>query len=152
MFNRLRLGNLYILDPLPLFPSSYIPIFTDASGVHVQNNPNMRGGVVYLPDQSLERVVLPGNRKWTENHGHSTTLLESLACLQGYLAALKVYGRNTFVILIDNTGECYSFRKGHSHCLFVLTVLKDIDDVLVGGQCLELPSEKPEGVFGLVNW
>ena len=32
--NRLRLGNLPIQDPLYLFPSSNISVYTDASGVH----------------------------------------------------------------------------------------------------------------------
>ena len=41
-----------------------------------------RGTGVYLKNNSLVRIVRPGNSTWIERHGRSTTLLESLAGLQ----------------------------------------------------------------------
>ena len=96
----------------------------------MQSNSLVRG--VYLRNGSLVIVVWPGNRKWVINHGRRTTLLESVASLQGLLAALRVYRRNAFVIMCDHDGSCHSFRKGHSLCSFVLTVLKAMEDVSVG--------------------
>ena len=57
MFNRLRLGNLPILDPLHLFPSSSVPVYTDASGVHGSENYLQRGAGVYLNNNSLVRIT-----------------------------------------------------------------------------------------------
>ena len=93
--------------------------------------PDEGEGGLYLPNQSLVRMVWPRNRKLMENHGRSTTLLESLACLQGYLATLRVYGRDTFFILCDNAGAYYSIKKGHRHCSLVWTILKAVVDVSV---------------------
>ena len=59
--NRLRLGNLPIKDPIYMFPSSNIPVYMDASGVHTARNRLQRGAGVYLPNGSLVRFVWPGN-------------------------------------------------------------------------------------------
>ena len=96
MLNHLRLGILPILDPFHIFPSWQIPIFSDASGVHMQSYPLRRGGGIYLPNGVLWRMAWPGNRKWVFDHGHSMTLLESVVGLQGFLTALLFYGRNAF--------------------------------------------------------
>jgi len=132
MFNRLRLGNLPIQDPIYMFPSSYIPIYTDASGVHGSNNYLQRGAGVYLVNNTLVRCVWPGKKTWISKHGRSTTLLESLAALQGLLSAISQYGRKAFTIFCDNAGTCHSFRKGSSRCLYSWTVLKVIDEMASG--------------------
>ena len=112
--NRLRLGNLPIKDPVYMFPSNNISVYTDASGVHTARNRLQRGAGVYLPNGSLVRFVWPGNDQWITRHDHSTTLLESLACLQGLISAIQQYGRSSFLIYCENAGACCSFRKGSS--------------------------------------
>ena len=136
MLNRLRLGNLPILDPLHLFPSSSVLIYTDASGVHYSRNCLQRGAGVYLNNNSLVKIVWPGERTWIEKHGCSTTLLESLAGLQGLLSAIQHYGHSAFAIFCGNAGACHSYRKGHSRCANTWTVLKAMYDVISGTMSL----------------
>ena len=136
MFNRLRLGNLPIQDPIQMSPSAYIPIYKDASGVHDHNNALQRGGGVYLANNTLVRFVWAENSTWISNHGRSTTLLELLAALQGLLTAISVFGRKTYTIFCDNAGTCHSFRKGSSKCLYTWTVLKALGDVASGTMAL----------------
>ena len=132
MINRLRLGDLPIQDPIHMSPSLHIPIYTDASGVHGSNNYLQRGAGVYLVNNTLVRFVWPGNQTWISKHGRSTTLLESLAALQGLLTAILQFGRKSYIIFCDNAGPCHSFRKGSSRCLYNWTVLKAVDDVASG--------------------
>ena len=126
------MGNLPIKDPIQLSPSWHIPIYTDASGVHSPSNYLQRGAGVYLVNNTLVRVVWPGNPTWISKHGSSTTLLESLAALQGLLTAISQFGRKSYTIFCDNAGTCHSFRKGSSECLYNWTVLKAVDDVASG--------------------
>ena len=133
---RLRLGNLPIKYPAFLFPSNNISVYTDASGVHTNRNRLQRGGGVYLPNNSLVRFTWPGNNHWIKKHGHSTTLLESIACLQGLISAILQYGRSAFVIHCDNAGTCGSFRKGSCTCTYTWTILKAVDDVASGTMSL----------------
>ena len=100
MFNRLRLGNLSIY----------------------------RGGV-YLPNDSLVRIIWPGNSTWMSRHCPSTILLESIAGLQGLLSAIQQYRCTSYTIYCDNAGACHSFRKGYSRCAYTWTILEAIDDV-----------------------
>ena len=130
--NRLRLGNLPIKDPIQPFPSWHIPIYTDASGVHTPNNCLRRGGGVYLDNNTLVRIIWPGNSTWIARHGRSTTLLESLAALQGLLTSISQFGRKPYIVYCDNAGTCHSFRKGSSKCLYTWTVLKAMEDVASG--------------------
>ena len=130
-FNRLRLGDLPIIDPIQMSPSWFLPIFTDASGVHDSNNALKRGAGVMV-DNTLVRFVWPGNSTWISNHGRSTTLLESIAALQGLLTAVIIHGRRTYTIFCDNAGTCHSFRKGSCKCLYTWTVLKALDDLASG--------------------
>ena len=127
LFNRLRLGNLPIVDPIEMTPNYFLPIYTGASGVHDQNNALHRGAWVYLVN-TLVRFVWPGNPTWISNHGRSTTLLESIAVLHGFLTAVSIFGRRTYVVFCDNAGTCHSYRKGSSKCLYTWTVLKALDD------------------------
>ena len=57
MFNRLRQGNLPIKEPLYLIPCYSVPVFTDTLELHMRNNSLHRGGGVYLPDDSLVRII-----------------------------------------------------------------------------------------------
>ena len=134
--NRLRLGNLPIKDPLALFPSPSITVYTDASGVHNDRNRLKRGGGVFLPSNLLVRIIWPSRKSWITRFGHSTTLLESIACLQGLISAIMQHGRSTFVIHCDNAGTCASFRKGSSKCHYNWTILKAMDDVASGTMSL----------------
>ena len=131
LFNRLRLGNLPIIDPIPMTPCCFLPIYTDASGVHDNSNAFKRGAGVIV-DNTLVRFVWPGNSTWISNHGRSTTLLESIAALQGLLTAITLHGRRTYTIFCDNAGTCHSFRKGSCKCLYTWTVLKALDDLASG--------------------
>ena len=130
-FNRLRLGDLPIIDPIQMTPSWFLPIFTDASGVHDNNNALKRGAGVIVGN-TLVRFVWPGNSTWISNHGRSTTLLESIAALQGLLTAIILHGRRTYTIFCDNAATCHSFRKGSCKCLYTWTVLKALDDLASG--------------------
>ena len=123
LFNRLRLGNLPIVDPIPMTPSFFLPIYTDASGVHDNCNALRRGAGVFIAN-TLVRFVWPGNSTWISNHGRSTTLLESIAALQGLLTAINLHGRKTYTVFCDNAGTCHTFRKGSGKCLYTWTVLK----------------------------
>ena len=67
-----------------------------------------------------------------EKIGRSTTLLESIAVLQGLLTAITLYGRKTYTVFCDNAGTCHAFRLGSSKCLFTWTVLKTLYDVASG--------------------
>ena len=69
---------------------------------------------------------------WIRHHGRSTTLLESLAALQGLLTAISQFGRKPYIVYCDNAGTCHAFRKGSSKCLYTWTVLKAMDDVASG--------------------
>ena len=129
--NRLRLGNLSIQDPLYLFPSSNISVYTDASGVHTARNRLQRGAGVYLLNGSLVRFTWPGNNQWITRHSHSTGMI-SIACLQGLISAIQQYGRSSYIIYCDNAGASCSFRKGSSKCAYSWTVLKALDDVASG--------------------
>ena len=102
----------------------------------MSRNRLQRGAGVYLPNGSLVRFVWPGNIQWINRHGHSTTLLESLAGLQGLISAIQQYGRTSFLILCDNAGACCSFRKGSSKCTYTWTVLKAMDNVASGTMSL----------------
>ena len=112
-------------------PSCFLPIYTDASGVHDNRNAFKRGAGVII-DNTLVRFVWPGNSTWISNHGRSTTLLESIAALQGLLTAITLHGRRTYTIFCDNAGTCHSFRKGSCKCLYTWTVLKALDDLASG--------------------
>ena len=122
LFNRLRLGNLPIVDPIPMTPSFFLPIYTDASGVHDNCNALRRGAGVFIAN-TLVRFVWPGNSTWISNHGRSTTLLESIAALQGLLTAINLHGRKTYTVFCDNAGTCHTFKKGSSKCQYTWTVL-----------------------------
>ena len=130
--NRLRLGNLPIQDPIKQFPCWHIPVYTDASGVHTPYNHLHRGGGVYLENNSLVRITWPSNPVWIRHHGKSTTLLESIAALQGLLTAISQFGRKPYVVYCDNAGACYAFRKGSCKCHYTWTILKAMDDVANG--------------------
>ena len=82
------------------------------------------------------RLIWPSRKSWITRFGHSTTLLESVACLQGLISAIMQHGRTTFVIHCDNAGTCASFRKVSSKCLYSWTILKAIDDVASGTMSL----------------
>ena len=82
-----------------MFPSTYIPIYTDASGVHSSNNYLQRGAGVYLVNTS--KVCGAGEETWISKHGCSITLLESLAALEGLLSAISQYGRAAYTIFCD---------------------------------------------------
>ena len=69
-------------------------------------------------------------------HGYCTTLLKSLTGLQGLMSAIQQYGRTSFLILCDNAGAYYSFRKGSSKCAYTWTVLKAMADVASGTMSL----------------
>ena len=112
-------------------PSCFLPIYTDASGVHDNRNAFKRGAGVII-DNTLVRFVWPGNSTWITNHGRSTTRLESIAALQGLLTAITLHGRKTYTVFCDNAGACHAFRKGSSKCLYTWTVLKALDDVASG--------------------
>ena len=107
-------GNPPIQDSLHMFPSTYIPIYMDTSGMHDSDNYLQRGAGVYLVNNSLVRFVWPGKRTWISKHGRSPTLLESLAAVQGLLSAISQYGRKALTIFCDNAGACHSFRKRSS--------------------------------------
>ena len=70
LFNRLRLGNLPIIDPIQMTPSCFLPIYTDASGVHDNRNALKRGAGVIIAN-TLVRFVWPGNSTWISNHGRT---------------------------------------------------------------------------------
>ena len=129
---QVRLGNLPIQDPIQPFPCWHIPVYTHASGVHTPNNHLQRGGGVYLENNTLVRITWPSNPVWIREHGRSTTLLESLAALQGLLTAISQFGRKPYIVYCDNAGTCHAFRKGSSKCLYTGTVLKAMDDVASG--------------------
>ena len=92
------------------------------SGVHTPFNHLQRGGGVYLEKTSLVRITWPSNPVWIRHHGRSTTLLESLAALQGLLTAISQFGRKPYIVYCDNAGTCHAFRKGSSKwCAFEAT-------------------------------
>merc|ERR1712215_499851 len=130
--NRLRLGNLPIQDPIKQFPCRHIPVYTDASGVHTPSNHLHRGGGVYLENNSLVRITWPSNPVWISHHGKSTTLLESIAALQGLLTAISQFGRKPYVVYCEIAGACYAFRKGSCKCHYTWTILRAMDDVANG--------------------
>ena len=123
-------------EPLYLFPCYSVSVFTDASEVHTSNNSLKRGGGVYLPTDSLVRIVWAGNHTWMLRHGSSTTLPGSIASLQGMLSAIQQYGCTSYTIYCDNAGSCHSFRKGQSQCEYTWTILKALDNVGSGTMTL----------------
>ena len=73
LFNRLRLGNLPIVDPIPMTPSFFLPIYTDASGVHDNCNALRRGAGVFIANT----LVLRNCRVKTNNSYMSTNMSSS---------------------------------------------------------------------------
>ena len=128
-----------IPDLRPMSSLLAVPVFADAAGGSEGKIRNGVGG--FCPPHHWFYVPWPRVIRENRQNSLSVRLAHKLSCLEafGSLVGLTIVpdiARNAEIKLVnDNSGFVDAFRKKHSSCPYLYTVIKAINDVAEGLGC-----------------